>query len=388
MGEKDLLESIMVHKLGAHVHFGRIHMKPGKPTTLFTWVEPLSKRTKMLFALPGNPVSSSVCFHLLVRPALEILHSCVPYTSVEEIVSNAIVQTEVEAILTQDIKLDVERPEYHRVTLAWCYKKHCFLATSTGVQRSSRFMSLQNADGVLVLPQAVKGKLETVHKGERQLCLLLKEKPFQSAGLKWKNCHHRTFFDTPYHRHVNRHVNHREHNSHQHPSIHHQDHYTSHGHSHRNESHTSIVATVIGIHLPTTHTHVAKDVGNMLRTTLALDETKALQDVYLTKSLEQVEALLRDAKPNLVVIVSDGGYESNLDLSCRIDAILEKRAEAVAMQARIAMAAHSRICALFEVVVGWYQGKLVVCLPFEGFETGLKSILDLVRHAVSVGSSP
>ncbi len=76
MGSKDLVKPLL-EELGT-VHFGRVRLKPGKPTTFATVQVPLSgaqggeKKTKkcLVFGLPGNPVSALVCFHLFVMSAL------------------------------------------------------------------------------------------------------------------------------------------------------------------------------------------------------------------------------------------------------------------------------------------------------------------------------
>lgn len=48
-------------------------MKPGKPLT-FAEIDFKSTENKILtFGLPGNPVSSLVCFHLFVVPAIRRL---------------------------------------------------------------------------------------------------------------------------------------------------------------------------------------------------------------------------------------------------------------------------------------------------------------------------
>jgi gephyrin len=41
-----------------------------KPTTFATVLLPEAKEKKLIFSLPGNPVSSVVCFYLFVLPAL------------------------------------------------------------------------------------------------------------------------------------------------------------------------------------------------------------------------------------------------------------------------------------------------------------------------------
>ena len=182
MGETDIVEDILIKKLGGTLHFGRIHMKPGKPSTFVTIPGPTT--THLVFALPGNPVSAFVCAHLLVRPCLQLLHegagksfdtAGVPiHDCIRKIISNAtLAPAEIVAQLSHDIVLDSERPEYHRVRLNFDVPKNAWIATSTGVQRSSRLMSLRDADALLVLPQAVPPKTQAF-TGERFPALLLK----------------------------------------------------------------------------------------------------------------------------------------------------------------------------------------------------------------------
>jgi molybdopterin molybdotransferase len=57
----------VLEKLGVQVHFHRVKMKPGKPLLFGTL------RDRLVFGLPGNPVSAFVCFELFVRPALRKL---------------------------------------------------------------------------------------------------------------------------------------------------------------------------------------------------------------------------------------------------------------------------------------------------------------------------
>ena len=62
-GVYDLVQDAM-RDLGVQVLFDRIRMKPGKPLTFGI------KGRKLVFGLPGNPVSTVVGMELLVRPAL------------------------------------------------------------------------------------------------------------------------------------------------------------------------------------------------------------------------------------------------------------------------------------------------------------------------------
>lgn len=63
MGDYDFVPEIL-KELGVDIHFNSIAVQPGKPTTFGTLGD------KLIFGLPGNPVSSFVQFELLVKPAL------------------------------------------------------------------------------------------------------------------------------------------------------------------------------------------------------------------------------------------------------------------------------------------------------------------------------
>lgn len=70
-GVKDLVPDVLKH-IGVRPVFHKVCLKPGKP--LWFGVLPRSDgRTTLAFGLPGNPVSSLVCFWLFVRPALAVL---------------------------------------------------------------------------------------------------------------------------------------------------------------------------------------------------------------------------------------------------------------------------------------------------------------------------
>ncbi|MCB0131063.1 MAG: molybdopterin molybdotransferase MoeA [Caldilineaceae bacterium] len=76
MGELDLIKPLLAH--AGTVHFGRIRMKPGKPLTFAT--ADINGHRKLVFGLPGNPVSAFVCAWLFVRMTLRALmgHPCKP----------------------------------------------------------------------------------------------------------------------------------------------------------------------------------------------------------------------------------------------------------------------------------------------------------------------
>lgn len=66
-GVLDLVPGVLA-SLGVQQVFHKVDLKPGKPV----WFGVLAGRDgdKLVFGLPGNPVSSLVCFELFVRPAV------------------------------------------------------------------------------------------------------------------------------------------------------------------------------------------------------------------------------------------------------------------------------------------------------------------------------
>lgn len=162
MGELDLMKPLL-EKLGT-VHFGRVLMKPGKPLTFATVKRSNTATTsdsqanttgssdgalegdqngvKLIFGLPGNPVSSLVTFTLFVIPAIKkIIGHANPHHKI------------VKAKISTKIVLDPQRPEYHRATLTWDPTSNLYVAESTGRQISSRLLSMVSANAFLLIPR-------------------------------------------------------------------------------------------------------------------------------------------------------------------------------------------------------------------------------------------
>lgn len=142
MGSLDLVKPLL-EKIGK-VSFGRLNMKPGKPTTFATVT--IDGVQKLVFALPGNPVSSYVTFKLLTHPCILRLRG-LPLAQCHH--------PRVHARLSDTLTLDPARPEYHRAVLEWREGTNGsgeFVAHSTGVQRSSRLLSVRAASALLCLP--------------------------------------------------------------------------------------------------------------------------------------------------------------------------------------------------------------------------------------------
>lgn len=159
MGELDLLKPTIERSLGGTIHFGRVAMKPGKPTTFAT--VPVKNNagqrlSKVIFSLPGNPASALVTFHLFVLPSLHKQAGISP-----------VGLARVPVVLGHDFAMD-PRPEYHRVVVTVGADGQ-LMANSTGGQRSSRVGSLRSANALVCMPSG-KGKLE---KGSKVQALVM-----------------------------------------------------------------------------------------------------------------------------------------------------------------------------------------------------------------------
>jgi molybdopterin molybdotransferase len=128
MGTRDLIKPLL-DKL-ATIEFGRVSFKPGKPLTFAT------QGQKLVFGLPGFPVSSLVTFEVFVRPALLKLSGM-----------KAVLRPRVQAALAHELRPDAVRPEYQRATVAW--EDGRFVARTTGLQSSSRLISIVGANALL-----------------------------------------------------------------------------------------------------------------------------------------------------------------------------------------------------------------------------------------------
>ncbi|EWC47907.1 hypothetical protein DRE_02789 [Drechslerella stenobrocha 248] len=165
MGEKDLLKPTIERTFTGTIHFGRVAMKPGKPTTFATIPAVDDGVGKPIFSLPGNPASATVTFHLFVLPALRQLSG---HIGSERYLPTALVT------LDHDVPLDA-RPEFHRAVVT--IDKGTLQARSTGGQRSSRIGSMEAANALLCLPglTEVGDKRKRIPRGDKVAALLIGE---------------------------------------------------------------------------------------------------------------------------------------------------------------------------------------------------------------------
>ncbi|MBW8077529.1 MAG: molybdopterin molybdenumtransferase MoeA [Gallionella sp.] len=146
-----------LENLGVNMLFWRVAMKPGHPLAFGT-----TARTAV-FGLPGNPVSSMVCFAEFVAPALRQMMG---HTHLH--------RRTISARLTHDVKHKPGRTEFIRVNLA--QDEHGYSATSTGTQSSGVSLSMARAEGLLVVSSASNRLLA----GEQVAVQLLDGTAFQN----------------------------------------------------------------------------------------------------------------------------------------------------------------------------------------------------------------
>ena len=132
VGNFDYVRRILC-EIGYRERFWKVAQKPGKPLTFG-----LCGQTPV-FGLPGNPVSSLVCFYLYTVPALRTMMG-LERVHLPSAVATLVEATRTASGLTEFVRCRVEgRPDDYRVR-------------STGTQSSGVLRSLSTGDGLIVAP--------------------------------------------------------------------------------------------------------------------------------------------------------------------------------------------------------------------------------------------
>ncbi len=154
--------------LGISMHFWRVAMRPGHPLAFGTSESGTTETACAVFGLPGNPVSSMVCFEQFVAPACKSMmgyKKCFRRT--------------ITARLAHDLRDRAGRAHFVRVTLT--RDETGYVAASTGTQGSGVLMSMAMAEGFAIVPAEV----ESLNAGDMVTVQLLQGMDFQSeAGLE------------------------------------------------------------------------------------------------------------------------------------------------------------------------------------------------------------
>jgi molybdopterin molybdotransferase len=132
MGDRDLVREVL-DELGVEIVFWRVKVKPGKALAFGR------KAGKLVFALPGNPVSAMLTFEEFVAPAL--LKMMGHRQSVKPL---------FPAVLQSDLKKKAGQTHLVRVRLEYSGGK--YLAWSAGKQDTGLLKTMLHANALAVLP--------------------------------------------------------------------------------------------------------------------------------------------------------------------------------------------------------------------------------------------
>lgn len=137
VGDFDFVKEVMDEQ-GLQRRFWQVAQKPGKPITF------AARDGRLYFGLPGNPVSSLVCFDLYVAPALRralgMKHVHAPT---------------VEVVMERSVRTAKGLCELVRCTLR--RDGDVLLASPTGTQSSGVLRSLSLADCLAISPPGIDG---------------------------------------------------------------------------------------------------------------------------------------------------------------------------------------------------------------------------------------
>lgn len=133
MGDLDLVKAILFDTPDITVHFRRLYLKPGKPLNFATRGE------KLIFGLPGNPVSSLVTFEVFIRPTLRQMTGALEVD-----------RPRVPVVLQHEVQAS-DRIEFQRGIVSVGAEGR-LVARNSGRQQSSRLASFVGTNALLVIP--------------------------------------------------------------------------------------------------------------------------------------------------------------------------------------------------------------------------------------------
>eukprot|EP00553_Chaetoceros_curvisetus_P010217 CAMPEP_0204625936 /NCGR_PEP_ID=MMETSP0717-20131115/11542_1 /ASSEMBLY_ACC=CAM_ASM_000666 /TAXON_ID=230516 /ORGANISM="Chaetoceros curvisetus" /LENGTH=281 /DNA_ID=CAMNT_0051641727 /DNA_START=1 /DNA_END=846 /DNA_ORIENTATION=+ len=278
------------------------------------------------------------------------------------------IHAEVHATLMNSVRLDMERPEYHRVTLGFEVQVDGTLriiATSTGVQRSSRLMSMCEASGLMMLPQGTSKKTMTAI--DETYPVLLIRRPCGNTGMfsgvKVKDSSHLG----------------------------------------NNAMMAVGIIEVIGSRtVVATDTH-QEDNNHNTEVDGGIDLSERLLDVMggndilviQTRQTRDISSLTNDLREMggcldvIFVIGTDTSFVENLEISAQLRPLLTKEDPSIASTVVHGAVQSEPLAPLFEPVMGYISdfGCLLISVPNNGLEDAVDNVKDLVKHALSKSHS-
>ncbi len=133
-GEKDLVPAAL-KRAGVREVFHKVNLKPGKPLWFGVHSARIG-RTCLVFGLPGNPVSSLVCFELFVRHAMERMQGA-PVNW----------RLPLPVRLAGEVRLQAERPVYHPARMRHDPKKVVIYEGGRPIARELQRVEILNWQG-------------------------------------------------------------------------------------------------------------------------------------------------------------------------------------------------------------------------------------------------
>lgn len=153
VGEYDLVKDVF-KSIGVELSFWQVAMQPGRPVVFGVW------NNKLIFGLPGNPVSSMIAFEEFVRPAILAASG-----------DSFVEFLEVWAIAHETIKKKHGRTHFMRGV---CWKENgSFYVKLTGSQGSGIQKSMVAANCIVIVPKDIS----EIKKGETVTIQLLNHFP-------------------------------------------------------------------------------------------------------------------------------------------------------------------------------------------------------------------
>jgi len=149
VGEYDYVKDAL-EATGAKIEFWKVAMRPGKPITFGTI------KDKLIFGLPGNPVSCMISFEQFVRPAL-----------LKKMGHKHLYRPCLWATAKEDFQAKKNLTYFLRVRV-FCQDGELF-ATTTGNQGSGILRSMVQANGLMIVPPDKK----KVKAGEKMMVQIL-----------------------------------------------------------------------------------------------------------------------------------------------------------------------------------------------------------------------
>jgi molybdopterin molybdotransferase len=135
VGKYDLIKDIF-KDIGVEIKFWKANIKPGKPI-VFGVYSSKGKR-KIVFGLPGNPVSCLVNFHIFIKPAIQnLFHN----TDLDF----------VYAELVNDVKKNDEKRHFMRGIL-YCDGQKIFVRSEFS-QSSGNLVEMSRANCLIEIPE-------------------------------------------------------------------------------------------------------------------------------------------------------------------------------------------------------------------------------------------